>query len=189
VVIRSAEDLTRRTLLAGGGAAAAVTLESCSRKPMPSNVPLGKATAGSRADVALLSGLLAAERYAIAAYAAGMPLLGRDAARAAKQFLGQELAHAAELEGLIKQAGAKPAKAPAFYELGNPRGELDVLHLLHRAESAQLAAYGRAIPRLEPPRLRAAAAAILANDAQHLAVLRAVLGAPPVPGAFVSATE
>jgi hypothetical protein len=156
---------------------------------MPSNVPLRKGTAAARADAVLLGDLLAAERYAIAAYSAGMPLLGRDAARTAKQFLAQELAHGAELEGLIKQTGTKPAKAPAFYDLGSPRGELDVLHLLHRAETAQAAAYAHAIPRLQPPRLRAAAAAIFANDAQHLAVLRSVLGIRPVPGAFVSAAE
>ena len=188
-MIRAPEGLTRRGLLAGGGVAAAAAFEGCTRKPSPSNVPLSKHTAGAPADARLLNDLLASERFAIAAYAAGLPLLGRDAARTAKQFLGQEIAHADELEGLIRQAGGKLGQPPAFYDLGNPQGEREVLELLHRAERAQVAAYGRAIPLLEPPRLRAAAAAILANDAQHLAVMRAQLGAAPVPGAFVGAAE
>ena len=41
----------------------------------------------------------------IAAYTASIPLLAPDAAEAAKRFLGQELSHAGELSGLIKQAG------------------------------------------------------------------------------------
>lgn len=181
--------LRRRSALliaAGMGAAA---LGGCSAKPMPSNVPLSRASPSAAADVLLLEQLLLHERYAIAAYAAAAPLLPARVAAAAKQFLAHDLAHASELEGLIIQAGGKPAAAPARYEMGSPRGARELLELLHRAERAQLAAYLDAIPRLTPPRLRAAAAAILANDAQHLAILRSALALDPVPFPFVSGAE
>jgi hypothetical protein len=189
VVSDPAPAVSRRSivLLAAGSAAAA--LGGCSTKPTPSNVPLSRHTQGAAADVELLTGLLGLEHYAIAAYAAGLPLLPRGNSRVAKQFLGHELAHVAELEGLIQQAGRKPPKPPAFYDLGQPRDEREVLELLHAAEHAQLRGYLDAIPRLSPPRLRAAVAAIVGNEAQHTAVLRSLLGLAPVPAALVTGTE
>jgi hypothetical protein len=172
-------------LLAAGAAAG---LAGCSAKPMPSNVALSPRTPGAPSDVELLSGLVELERFAIAAYSTGLPLL-RGATKAAKQFLGQELAHLAELQGFIKQAGGKAPKPPAFYDLGEPGDERQVLELLHRAERAQLRGYLDAIPRLSPPRLRGAIAAILANDAQHTAVLRAHLGLEAVPATLVTPAE
>ena len=53
-----------------------------------------------------------------------------------------------------------------------------MLALLHRLERAQIAAYLDAIPQLSPGPVRAAVASILANDAQHLAVLRLTQGLP-----------
>jgi hypothetical protein len=173
-------------LLAAGAAAG---LAGCSTKAMPSNVPLSRRTPGAQSDVELLIGLVEVERFAIAAYSAGFPLLGVAGAKAARQFLGQELAHLSELQGFIKQAGGKAPRPRAFYDLGEPRDERQVLELLHRAERAQLRGYLDAIPMLSPPRLRAAIAAILANDAQHMAVLRAQLGLEPVPGILVTAAE
>ena len=184
--------VSRRSLLTGAGAGVgvgAVAIAGCTTKPKPSNVPLHRGDAAAPRDAELLAGLLAHERYAIAAYAAGIPLLSPLATATAQQFLSQELAHATELEGLIRQAGFEPAKPPAFYDLGRPRTERDVLELLHRAEQAQLDAYLSALAELAPPRLRAAMAAILANDAQHAAVVRQQLGLVPVPGALVSGLE
>lgn len=179
----------RRVLAAAGGLATLAALPACSVKPKHSNVPLHKRAAGAGADAQLLIGLLAIERYAAAAYAAAAPLLSPQAKHAAKQFLGQELSHAGELEGLIRQAGSLPPAPPASYDLGHPRTEAELLALLHRAEQAQLRAYLTAIPQLTPARLRAALAAILANEAQHTAVLRQQLGLDPVPGPLVSAGE
>jgi len=177
--------LSRRGAIAGAAAA----LAGCSTKYRPSNVPLTPHTPGAAADLVILDRLLFHERYAIAAYSAAIPRLSRPAARAAVQFLAHELAHASELEGLIAQAGGKPARPPAFYDLGRPEDERQLLGLLHAAERAQLRAYLDAVGRLTPARLRAAAAAILANEAQHTTVLRGELGLEPLPSAVVSAGE
>jgi hypothetical protein len=140
-------------------------------------------------DAGLLNSLLALERRAIAAYTAGAPLLvGRDG-RAATAFLRQELAHAGLLLALIKRAGATAAPRPASYDLGHPRDSRDVLALLHEVERAQLAAYVVAVPRLSPGYLRASVATILADDAQHVSVLRTLLGLRPVPAPFVSGAQ
>jgi hypothetical protein len=172
-------------VLAASGAATAGLLAGCSgSKPLRLKVRSGVKVA--RGDVAILNELLGIEQYTIAAYTAGIPLLRRPAAKAAKQFLGQELAHAQSLTDLIKQAGGKAAKPSASYALGNPATEPQVLALLEALEGRQLAAYVQMIPRLSPGRLRSAVAAIFANDAQHLTVLRTQLGQDPVPTAFVS---
>ena len=184
--------VSRRSLLiatAGAGSAGAAALAGCTAKPTASNVPLPRHTPTASQDVLLLTGLLELERYAVAAYAAGVPLLRGDAAEAAEQFLTHEISHVGELIGLIRQAGSKPPRPPAFYDLGHPRGERQVLELLHRVERSQLAGYLSALPRLAPARLRAAVAAILANDAQHAAVVRQQLGLAPVPTALLGTAE
>jgi hypothetical protein len=186
-----ADSRSRRKLLLGAGAsiagASTLGLAACGSSPLRVKVRGGAKVA--HADIVILNGLLDLEYHAIVAYTAGISLLHPPAVRAAKQFLGQELAHASALSDLVKRAGGKPAKPRARYDLGHPGSRTDVLVLLHRVESAQLAAYVEMIPRLSAGRLRSAVAAIFANDAQHASVLRAQLGRPPVPAAFVTGGE
>ena len=47
-----------------------------------------------------------------------------------------------------------------------------MLRLLHKIERAQITAYLDAIPKVSLGSTRAALAAVLANDAQHISVLR-----------------
>jgi hypothetical protein len=183
---------SRRKLLVAAGTtvagAGAIVLAGCTGSTaLRVKVRNGATVAPS--DIGILNGLLDLENYAIAAYAAGIPLLHRPAARAAKQFLGQELAHAAALSDLVKRAHGKPSLPRAGYDLGHPGTALEVLALLHRLERAQLAAYLEMIPRLSGGRIRSAAAAIFANDAQHVSVLRSHLGLAPVPAALVTGGE
>jgi hypothetical protein len=143
----------------------------------------------AHADAKLLNGLLALERRAIAAYTASIPLLTGYDRRAATVFLRQELAHAGELLGLLKRVGAGENPRVPNYSLGRPRSRRELLALLHELERAQLAGYVDALPRLTPGVLRQTAAAILADDAQHAAVLRGALGLAPIPTAFVTGAE
>lgn len=136
----------------------------------------------------MLNQLLEVEYYAIAAYTAGLPFLSRAERKAAKQFLGQDVTHASTLQGLIKQAGGKAVMPQPSYDLGAPR-PADILTLLHTLEGRQIDAYLQRIPALTPGKLRSTAAAIMANDAQHLAVLRQALGREPIPSAFASGRE
>jgi bacterioferritin (cytochrome b1) len=143
----------------------------------------GKAT---RADIGPLNALLDLEHHAVAAYAAGIPLLHGPQAKAAEQLLAHELAHATQLHDLIHLARGTPNLPRASYDLGQPKGASDVLALLIRLERAQISAYLHTLPRLSNGPLRAAMASILANDAQHLAILRWDSGQSPVPAARVT---
>jgi hypothetical protein len=137
----------------------------------------------------MLERVLDLEYHSTAAYTAAIPLLSGRAATAAKRFLDQDLTHAGELSGLVRDAGVKPPMPQPSYDLGHPRSVTDVLELLHAVERNVIAAYLDAIPRLAPGSVRSAVASLLANEAQHVAVLRATLGRPPVPFALVTGKE
>jgi ferritin-like protein len=174
---------SRRQLLGGAGAAA-LALAGCgaTHNHVKTTVPVASE------DLVHLGALLDLEHKTVAAYEAGIPLLDAVSAKAASLFLGHELSHVGELSGLIKKAGGKPAHA-GLYDLGHPRTSDEVLTLLHELEAAQLAAYLAAIPKLTAGPTRAALAAVCANDAQHLAVVRQRLGLSPAPQAFVTGRE
>jgi hypothetical protein len=179
---------SRRAFVTGGAAAAtAALLSACSgAKPLREKVRGGGKV--SKADIEPLNALLDIEHHAIAAYAAGIPLLVPHSPqyKAGAQLLAQEMAHAVQLSDLIRGVKGKPRRPQASYDLGHPHGASDVLALLKRLEQVQLRAYLEAIPRLEGPGSRSAAASIMANDAQHLAMLRWQTGESPTPAALVT---
>jgi Ferritin-like domain len=172
---------------AGAGLAGAVVAAGCGHQTLRAQVHNSAPVLDT--DVELLGRLLHLEHMGIAAYTAGTPLLAPATVKAGKLFLNDELSHAGALAGLIRAAGAKPPKPAPSFDLGHPRTSREVLALLHRIETAQITAYLAALPRLEPAFVRQSVAAILANDAQHVAVVRAALGQPAVPSAFVSGRE
>jgi len=184
---------SRRALLRGAGTTLAVgafgVLAGCGSssagRASVKKVPL----VVRQADVTIFNRSLYLERHAIAAYVAGIPLLNASEAKVAKQFLNQELEHAGELLGLIAAAGGKPIPRAPSYDLGHPRNAREVFALLHGLEGNQIATYLDAIPRLSPGPVRAAVASILANDAQHVSILRLELGDSPAPAAFVTGRE
>ena len=183
------ESHSRRGWFAAAGASLAgtLTLSACGSSSLRSQVHNSKPVLHS--DIALLGHLLYLEHMAIAAYTAGTPLLPPATVKAGQLFLNDELSHAGDLAGMIRAAGAKPPKPAPSYPLGHPRTGEEVLALLHAVERAQVAAYLDAIPRLRPGTLKQQVASILANDAQHLAVVRAALHQPAVPSAFVTGLE
>jgi Ferritin-like domain len=179
---------SRRGLLltAGAGLAGAV-LAGCGGQSIRQQVHNSQPLLSS--DVDLLNSLLHIEHVAIAAYTAGIPLLEQPTAKAGALFLNDELSHAGDLAGLVREAGGKPIKPAPSYSLGHPRNSEEVLMLLHTVERMQITAYLDAIPRLEPGVLKQQVASILANDAQHVAVVRAALAQPAIPSAFVTGRE
>lgn len=185
---------SRRALLGAATAAiaagASVALSGCGgngRTGAHSVHKAGKPV--RRADIAMLERLLDLERHTVAAYTAGIPLLGHDDAKTAKQFLNEELQHTGELIALIKAAGGKAPPRAAAFDLGHPRTGAGVLALLHDLEREQIGLYLATIPRLSPGPVRAAAATIVASDAQHIAILRRAQGRPPMPSAFLTTSE
>ena len=185
---------SRRALLGGATAALAgatsLALSGCGVKASTGAHSMRKARPPVRqADITLLEGLLDLERHTVAAYTAGIPWLGHDDAKTAKQFLNEELQHTGELISLIKAAGAHAPPRRAPFDLGHPAGAAGVLELLHGLERAQIITYLDAIPRLSPGPVRAAAATILASDAQHIAMLRLAQGEPPLAGPFLTGAQ
>ena len=185
---------TRRALMTRAGAglagAGALLLGGCG----------GTATAGQsttielpppvrRQDLEILTRALELERRTVAAYVAGIPLLPKAQAQAARQFLSEELEHAGELISLIKTAGGKAAPRANSYQLGHPADAAGVIALLHTLETMQIAVYLQSIPQLSPGPTRAAVATILTVDSQHVAMLRLTQGQPPVPAAFVTGSH
>jgi Ferritin-like domain len=183
-----ADSSSRRGLLRAAGAGlAGVVAAGCGGSSLKAQVHNAKPVL--HADVQLLNHLLDLEHWAIAAYTAATPLLPPATVKAGKLFLNDELSHAGDLAGLVREAGGKPIKPRPSYPLGHPRGSAEVLQVLHGIEQALITAYLDAIPRLRPGTVKQQVASIFANDAQHLAVVRAALHLPAVPSAYVSGRE
>ena len=192
-----ADSASRRVVLRAAGAgvvgAAAVLLSACGGShhevATPTTATNSSGPIDNPVDAAMLNHLLDLEHLGIAAYTAGIPLLTPAGRKDGQLFLNQEIAHAGELGGLVKQVGGVPSKGKESYDLGHPRTGEDVLRLLHGIERTQISAYLRAIPKVSLGSTRAALAAILGNDAQHIAVLRLMLGRHPIPSAIVTGRE
>ena len=137
---------SRRALLGSVGAAlagsSAIALGGCGRRAKTGHRAVKQvARSVRRRDVEILRRALEIERRTVAAYIAGIPLLSRPQARAARQFLNQELLHTGELLSLIKAAGGKAAPRASSYQLGHPGDGTEVLQLLHSLEALQIANY------------------------------------------------
>jgi rubrerythrin len=183
------DTLSRRRLLAmtGAGASAAL-LAGCAddtKNPTVKTAPDESDTA----DVELLNSMLDLEFATVAAYKAAAGKLSGPVLQIAKGFLEQEQEHADALTQAIKQLGGTPAKAksPDEYAKGFPmlKSQTDVLKFAVDLENTAIAAYIDALPKLGKGDLRATAAAIVSNEAEHVAILLGALGEEQVPDAFV----
>jgi hypothetical protein len=172
---------------ASGAAGSALVLAACggSSKHQPSLTPAKV----SAEDAAILNDLIAVEYHAATAYIAGVPLLSGHDLRLARRFMVQELSHIDLLTNLVRAAHVTPAGEAGNYDLGHPRGATDLLELFHRVERITIRAYLSAIPKLSEGGVRAAAVSILANEAQHVSIVRRNLGLTPVPAAVVTGSE
>ncbi|MEY2515877.1 MAG: hypothetical protein QOJ89_3235 [bacterium] len=137
------------------------------------------------ADVEILNSALDLELMAVAAYKAGAARLKGDVLQVGKLFLEQEQEHADGLVAAIEDAGGRPNKAKRSYDFPELRSQTDVLRFAIELENTAIAAYIDALPKLGKGDLRATAAAIISNEAEHVAVLHGVLGEEQVPDAFV----
>lgn len=187
---------SRRGLLGGAGvalaAAASAALEGCGGSSRTTDSS-GTATArghrppSSPHDVRLLASALNLERRTVDAYLACIPLLDHHVAKAASEWMSEEVQHTGKLITLIRQAGGTAAARANSYDIGpRPHGQAQTLRLLAGFEQLQLSFYLKTLPRFEQGSTRAAVASIFASDAQHLSLLRLVQGQTPVPSAFVA---
>lgn len=183
---------TRRAFLRTSGVTfvggSATFLVACGDDPKTTRAGPG---GGGTSDVDILNQALDLEHTAIAAYTAGAKLLTGEALTLVRKCRGQEQEHAAGLERAIKQMGGTPHVPKQSYAevIGDPKSQVDILKLASVIENALVQGYVGAIPRLTEPKLRATAAAIVTNEAEHITLLRGLLGLTPVPSAFVDGTE
>ena len=137
------------------------------------------------ADVELLNSALDFEFMAVAAYKMGAGRLKGELLQVAKVFLEQEQEHADGLASAIRDAGGKPNRAKSSYDFPRLRSQDEVLRFAIDFENTAIAAYIDALPKLGKGDLRATAASIIANEAEHVSVLLGALGEEQVPDAFV----
>ena len=137
------------------------------------------------ADVELLNSALDLELEAIAAYKLVAGQVAGDALQDVKRFLEQEQDHADALAAAIEEAGGMPNRAKAAYDFPRLRSADAALRFAVGRENVAIAYYVDMLPKLGKGDLRATVASIMANEAEHVAVLREALGEQPVPAAFV----
>ena len=149
----------------------------------------GSKDAGA-SDVRILNTALGAELEAIAAYQLGAEsgLLKKPALDLAVTFQSQHKEHADLLAKTVKTLGGKPVAAKAKYTFPTDKlkSQEDVLRFASSLEKGAVSAYLGAVPIFNNRDLAKASASILGDEAMHWAILRYVLGEPPVPSAFVS---
>lgn len=180
------DPLSRRRFLQASGAgfagSSAVSLLACG----DDKAGAGAGAEQDKADVQVLNSALDLEFMAIAAYKEVAALLKGHVLQVVKDFLEQEQEHADALTSAIRDADGEPNKAKKAYDFPRPRSQRGALKFTIELEQTSVAAYIDTLPRLTKGDLRATAAAILTNEAEHISVLRDALGLVPVPNAFVT---
>jgi hypothetical protein len=147
----------------------------------------GDSTTDRAADVEVLNEILARQLAAVDAYGQALPSLRGAELALARRFRAQEQEHVdattKTLRGLEGEADP-PAETVEAGELETPR---DAMHFLYELESATIDAELSAVGKLTIGWPRPLIAAMAANQAQRLVLIRRALGAGPlelVPEAF-----
>jgi Ferritin-like domain len=138
-------------------------------------------------DAEILNEALARELTLFDAYTRGRPLL-RGPQRAVGRFLrAHEQEYVDAVTKALRGLGGDAEAGPEELDLGEVEDEAGLLALLYELESAALAFYIDAAPRLYTSAPRTLDASLAAGHAQHLVVLRQGLGvdrAASVPEGF-----
>ena len=182
---RSRRELVQRGIALGGAAVAASAI--------PFFLRVRKSFAQANDDSAVLEAAVGLEQQAVFAYttAAESGRLGKSA-RVARLFAEQEREHAEGLTRALRdRGGSPPAKPDGVKDVpglaeATAGDALDITNFAVELETMAVAAYYDAHGRLSAPELLSTAASIMANEAQHLVVLRQALGKDPSPNAFVT---
>jgi rubrerythrin len=183
---RDRRELIRRGLGLGG---AVVTASA-----IPLLLSVRNAFAESGSDEKVLQKAITLERVAVLAYdtiIGGGMLEGR-IERLARLLRGHEQQHADALTKAVTDLGGTPPPAPSGLEdvdavvrgLGNVATQADFLRFAIELETAAVAAYYDAQPKLVEAKLLQTSASIMASEGQHLVLLRQAARRQPVPDAL-----
>jgi len=187
---RGRRELIRRGLGIGAGAIAASSI--------PLLLSVRNAFAVGNGDPDILEKAIGLERVAILAYGVAIDskLLSTGFERVARRFRDHETEHAGTLTAaLMDLGGTPPPKQPTVADIdgvvkgiGDVKSQADVANFAIELEMAAVAAYYDAHRKLIDAKLLQAGASIMANEAQHLVVLRQAVKRSPVPNAFETGT-
>jgi hypothetical protein len=173
--------MRRALLLAAAVAVLAAVLTACGGGGSSSTV------AEKEADIAVLNEILGRQQAAIAAYEQVLPRLRGPALLAARQFRAQEQEHVDATMKILWGIGGKAEPAAETIEAEDLKTQADALNFLYEMESGTIHIELGAVERLHADWPRPRLAAMAANGAQHLVLVRRGLGAKPletVPEAF-----
>ncbi|HEX4305598.1 MAG TPA: hypothetical protein VHZ54_06165 [Solirubrobacterales bacterium] len=168
----------------GGGVGSSTTASAIDDAPTPSHE--------ESADAEVLDQVLSRQEAAVEAFAEVGPALSPRHARMAAYFRAQEEEHVdavlKALRGL--QSSAEPISEPI--DTSDLKGERERLVFLYEVESATIDEELSAISKLEASWPRSLLASTVADQAQHLTLLRQALGEGPlasVPVPFENGTQ
>jgi hypothetical protein len=178
---RDRRDLLKRGFGLGGVAIAASSV--------PVLLAVRNAFAQAGDDGAILERAINLERIAVIADSG---LLSAGVEKIARRFRGHEQAHADALTTALTDLGGTPPPKPSGVEdvdkvvkgLGEVKSQADIANFAIELETAAVAAYYDAHRKLIDAKLLQTGASIMANEGQHLVVLRQTVKQDPVPNAF-----
>jgi hypothetical protein len=167
----------------GGSSAPTSAASVTDASPMPS--------AEESADAELLNHVLARQEAAIVAYRQVIPKLAPRLARLAAYFRAQEQEHVDAVLKAMRGLKGKAQPSEEEIEVGELGSDRERLVFLYEVESATIDEELSAISGLEASWPRSLLSSTVANQAQHLTLLRQALGAGPaasVPAPFENGT-
>ena len=178
---------SRALVLLATVAVLAVALAACGSGGDTTTVARDKA-----GDAETLNNVLGREQAAVRAYERTLPLLRGAALASAREFRASEQEHVDAIVKALRGLGEPAEPEEEEIESEDLKTQADALGFLYEVESASVAYGLRAISHLTYPWPRSLLGSIVANQAQHLVVLRRALGAnvaESIPGAFEDGTE
>jgi ferritin-like protein len=138
-------------------------------------------------DAEILNAALSRELTTFDVYTRGRRMLRGQVRALGRQLRAQQQEYVNALTKAIRGLGGDTEAEPDALDFSPVGSQADLLSLLYELESASLAAYVEAAPRLFTAAPRTLDASLAAGHAQHLVVLRQALGVEPtasVPEAF-----
>lgn len=178
---RDRRELIRRGLAFGGALVAASSI--------PLLLSARDAFAAESGDAEILGKAIHLEQIAVLAYdgaIAGGLLSARSEVRFSR-FRDHERQHADALTTALTDLGGTPPERATVDDvegLDGLKSQADVARFAIEFETAAVAAYLDAQRKLVDGKLLQSFASIMANEAQHLVVLRQLANTEPVPNAF-----
>ncbi|MGI8593824.1 MAG: ferritin-like domain-containing protein [Solirubrobacteraceae bacterium] len=178
---RTRREALRAGLGAGAGVLAAATI--------PALLGVRTAFAQAKDDPEVLLAAIRLEQTAVVTYgtAASSGLLDRPFLATTRLVGRQEREHADALIAALRQLGGTAPPAPRARDvpgLGSLRDQREVASFALELETMAVAAYYEAHQKLRAAALLRTTAQIMANEGQHLVLVRQALNRPPVPNAF-----